>query len=126
MSKTIFNITALILMGLISAAASADPADVNLSKSSLNVDFNKMIEEGAHNRAEIQKHIDAQIAVSDEEDLDSEKSRVLDFVDVEVGIGEAAPGVVVDRRFDSVGESTPAAAETTFDLKLVPNYKGGS
>ena len=122
MNKTIFNITALILMGLVSAAASADPADVNLSKSSLNVNFNKMIDEGAHTKNVIQKQLDAKIAISDEEDADSEKSRVLDFVDVEMGIGESSPGSVVDRRFDSVEDAQPVS----FDLQLVPNYVGGS
>lgn len=114
MSKTVFHITALIIMGLISAAASADPADVNLSKSSLNVDFNKMIDDGAHTKKNIQKHIDAQIAITDEEDV-TERSRVLDFVDAEMSIGETQPGQIVDRRYDSVADP--------IDLnKLVPNY----
>lgn len=115
--KTIFNITAIIILGLVSAAASADPADVNLSKSSLNVDFNKMIDEGTYDRNSIQQRISEQIAITDE-DTDSEKSRVLDFVDAEMSIGESQPGQIVDRRYDSVGEATPV------DITLLPAQPG--
>ncbi len=117
MNKTIFNITALIIMSLASAMTSADPADVNLSKSSLNVDFNKLIDEGAHSKKQIQQHIDASIAITDEEDAATmDKSRVLDFVDAEMKVGTDSP-TVVDRRYNSVGLYHP------IDLQLlVPNY----
>ncbi len=114
--KTVFNIT-IIILGLVSAAASADPADVNLSKSSLNVDFNKMIDEVHFDKNAIQQRISEQVAITDE-DTDSEKSRVLDFVDAEMSIGESQPGQIVDRRYDSVSEATPV------DITLMPAQPG--
>jgi hypothetical protein len=91
-------LSALLLVG---STVLADPADVNLTKTQLDVNFNTMIDAGNVTKNSIQKHIEDQIADSSEEE-DSDRSRVLDFVDVEVGIGKE-PGVVVDRRFDSVG-----------------------
>lgn len=115
--RTAFHITAIVIMGLLSAAASADPADVNLSKSSLNVDFNKMIDEGINNKNEIQHKLSEQIAITDE-DEDLEKSRVLDFVDAEMSIGDSQPGQIVDRRYDSIGNAQPV------DITLMPAQPG--
>ena len=102
---------ALIVIG---SAVHADPADVNLTKTSLDVNFNKMIDAGDATKRSIEKHLDEQISQSSV-DEDSERSKVLDFVDVEVGFGKE-PSAVVDRRFDSIGEAT---AFGLIDLKAL-------
>ncbi len=109
----------IITLVMISTSAYADPADVNLSKESLHVDFNKMIDEGHQAKAKIQKHLDQAITeISEEEDL--ERSRVLDFVDVEIGWGDT-PNTIVDRRFNSVELSSETPIYTIDLDKLVPN-----
>ncbi len=110
------NKTILILALLISGSVSADPADVNLTKASMNADWNHMIDGNNTVKKDIQKHID-QSLTDIYADESSEKSRVLDFVDVEVGWSNDAPNPVVDRRFDSV------SGPQVIDLNsLVPVY----
>jgi hypothetical protein len=102
----------MALAALVSVSAYAeDPADVNLTKSSLNVDFNTMIEGNNTTKKDIQKNIDQSLAEVDAEET-SEKSRVLDFVDVEVGWGEQPANNIVDRRFNSVGGPQPVDLNT--------------
>jgi len=91
-----------------------DPADVNLTKASMNANWNQMIDGNNHSKKDIQKQIDQSLGDTYAEE--SDRSRVLDFVDVEVGWGEAQSNIV-DRRFDSVG------GPQVIDLNsLVPNY----
>jgi hypothetical protein len=72
------------------------------TKQALQVDFNRMIEDNNAHQAEIRNDINAKAQALDEEQQ-AEKQKVINFVDVEVGWGEAPP--VVDRRYDSVGEA---------------------
>lgn len=97
------------------SALAEDAADVNLTKPALGVDFNKMIDGNNLSKSDIRKHIETKIQEEDAEEV-SEESRVLDFVDVEVGWGET-PNTIVDRRFDSID------VPKLIDLeKLVPSF----
>jgi hypothetical protein len=105
-------LTAIFAVAAVSTSAfAADPADVNLTKSSMNVDFNTMIEGNNHVKKDIQKNIDQSLAEVDTDET-SDKSRVLDFVDVEVGWGETSPSNIVDRRFNSIGGPQPVDLNT--------------
>lgn len=75
-------------------------ADTHSKKAITQIDFNKMIAENNQTRHQLKKQIDSASADSADKtaNVDSDRAKVIDFVDVEVGWGEAPP--VVDRRFD--------------------------
>lgn len=105
----------LAVSALAAGQASADVADVNLVKTSLNFDFNKEIEGNNLQKKSIQNNIDQSLAEIDAEEA-SDKSRVLDFVDLEVGF-DSSPynnNSIVDRRPNSL--ETPQVIE----IKLLP------
>jgi hypothetical protein len=62
-----------------------------------------MIEDNNTAKEVIKKDIDLKAAALQKEQEDAERAKVIDFVDVEVGWGEAPP--IVDRRYDSVGDA---------------------
>jgi hypothetical protein len=86
----------LLVLGLVANAAMAT------EKPATQVDFNKMIDQNNTTRTELHKGLDGQAAKLPAKDATEERLKVIDFVDVEVGWGEAPP--VVDRRYDSVSE----------------------
>lgn len=87
-----------ILLFSVSAFAGETP-----TKQALQVDFNRMIEDNNTSRAEMRKDINEKAQTAEQAKTKVDKSKVINFVDVEVGWGEAPP--VVDRRYDSVGEA---------------------
>lgn len=104
--KAYYQIAALMLIAGLGFQAQAQ---FNEKKAPTRIDFNRMINDNNNTRSELKKDIDqkANAAASEEDDAQvaTDKKKVVDFVDVEVGWGENPP--VVDRRFDSVGEARP-------------------
>ena len=90
---------AALMLSTVSVSAFAG----GTTKQALQVDFNRMIEDNNSHRAEMRKDINAKAHALDEAEHKAEKEKVINFVDVEVGWGEAPP--IVDRRYDSVGEA---------------------
>lgn len=90
------------------------------AKPGLRADFNKMIDEGNHNKKNLQQVIEKKAVVQAEleEENAADRKKVIDFVDVEVGWGNE-PGTVVDRRFDSVSEPQIFDVTTLFDLQAL-------
>ena len=95
--KAIFSKTSIITLLMIGSCV----AGAGDHKPVTRIDFNKMIDENNSTRKElVQTH--SEVSLEAELDRNDERIKVIDFVDVEVGLGEAPP--IVDRRFDSVGE----------------------
>jgi hypothetical protein len=117
------NVTIVALIAVISSVASA--GDLG-RKPALHVDFNKMIDQNNIEKSQLHDSIGERINLSAEEgqklqaetDRNSDRNKVIHFIDVEVaGSGEeAAP--VVDRRFDSVGKPR------TVDLNRIKKGSG--
>ena len=91
----------LLLAGLISAHAYADLGH----KAPLKADFRSMIDDTYQERTSLANGVSETITHKSARliDRDADARRVTDFIDVEVGWGEAPK--MVDRRFDSVDES---------------------
>lgn len=71
-------------------------------KAPLKVDFHNMIVNSYHERASLANKVNDDVAALPAPSAqDKDAKRVTDFVDVEIGWGEAPK--MVDRRFDSVG-----------------------
>lgn len=66
-------------------------------KSATRIKFNELIDDNNLKRAELSKRVEAQKT----RDESKEKSDVIDFINLEVGIGEAP--ALVDRRYNNVG-----------------------
>ena len=95
------SVTILSLaLATMSLASHADNSSV--TKSQTHIDFNKMIDDNNSDQSDLQKTIDQKNAANAPADQDKtvtdDKKKVLDFVDVEVGVGQDRP--VVDRRFN--------------------------
>ena len=95
------KIFAAVVITMMSSFAFADPS---AQKPVTRIDFNKMIDEGNTNKNQLQKTVDEDIAKQPVvgNRIQEDKAKVLDFIDVEIGLSEQRP--VVDRRFNSVGE----------------------
>lgn len=76
-------------------------------KQATRIDFNKMIDENNVHRNELQDGL--KNASTQEPQRKMDRSKVIDFIDVEVGVGQTP--AVSDRRFDSVGEPTVVQIE---------------
>lgn len=87
----------IILMMLGSVATAAEVSE----RVPMRIDFNGMIDQNNRAKTELKKDIDTQTQGAELE-KHAEKAKVIDFVDVELGWGEAPK--VVDRRYDSVDE----------------------
>lgn len=94
--------TQLLTLMMLSLVAVSASAEVSERKPVTKIDFNNMIDQNNNTRKELKDGIDA--SAQDQAALEerTEKTKVIDFIDVEVGWGEAPP--IVDRRFDSVDE----------------------
>ena len=92
-------ITLLMISALFSSASLAE------TKAATRIDFNKMIDENNMVKSELHKDVSAQTPVAVNRPLAAkradDKSKVIDFIDVEIGVGSAP--TVTDRRFDSIG-----------------------
>ncbi|NJL26170.1 MAG: hypothetical protein HC902_14120 [Calothrix sp. SM1_5_4] len=98
---------ALAITLLFSSAAFADLAN---HKSPTRIDFNQMIDEANLQKQALHKEVASKSAAKNSKSAKKDdKNNVIDFIDVEVGVGQAPS--LVDRRFDSVGE--PAVIDIT-------------
>lgn len=75
------------------------------SKSHLKVDFNKMINESTLLKNELQRDLNNEEPVA-EASHDLQEKAVVDFIDMELSIGEQSAAPVVDRRYDSVDDAS--------------------
>jgi hypothetical protein len=104
--------TVLILASLLSMKAAADSSDLQNVKVDNKIDFNQLIEEGNEKRQELVKeqasaYVDEDKATEDGPAISAtERKSVVDFIDVEVGVGKTPSVVGVDRRYNSVGNAT--------------------
>lgn len=75
------------------------------SKAPLKADFHNMIVNTYQERAALATEVSEDAAVQQEKNTaeQNDNKRVTDFVDVEIGWGEAPK--TVDRRFDSIGQA---------------------
>ena len=101
--KAQYKITGMVVTALLSAGAFAEPA---MQKTATRIDFNKMIDENNINQRDLQASVtnkmDKTEPAASESVVKDDKKKVLDLIDVEIGVGQDRP--VVDRRFNSVGE----------------------
>jgi hypothetical protein len=90
-------------------------ADSGVQRPVTRIDFNKMINDNNIEAADLSKTVISALEKQPvrHDAMAPEKKKVLDFIDVEVGVGVDRP--VVDRRFNSVGE-----ARLTPDIGSVP------
>lgn len=109
--KAQYKILGLVIVSMISGSVFAE----SIQKPSTHIDFNKMIEDNNSSKQDLQKIVSNKMEVeSNQAEENADKQKVMDLVDVEIGIGQDRP--VVDRRFNSVGEAVVAPE---FSVKLV-------
>ncbi|HMN68932.1 MAG TPA: hypothetical protein PKC28_10375 [Bdellovibrionales bacterium] len=91
-----------LLLAIFSLSAVAATADEMPTKTATRIDFNRMIDENNSARTDLKKDIDqaAQDRQSPTRGEPADRAKVIDFIDVEVGVGEAPQ--TADRRFNSV------------------------
>lgn len=89
-------------------------------KAATRIEFNNMIDSNNNEKQELQKVTSKSDSEDDSvtEQTEVEKKKVLDLVDMEVGVGEDRP-VVVDRRFNSVGEPVVDKSFSNAKVQLV-------
>jgi hypothetical protein len=99
--------TVLVLASLLSMKVAADTTDLQNQKSSEKIDFNHLIEEGNEKKQELtwKDASTTEETASAPQISASERKSVIDFIDVEVGVGKTPSVVGVDRRYNSVGEA---------------------
>lgn len=73
-------------------------------KAATRIDFNNMIDSNNVDKQQLQKTVTNKMAEEPETASNADHKKVLDLVDVEVGVGEDRP-VVMDRRYNSVGDA---------------------
>ena len=87
-----------LAISLLISSSSAFAVETVEQKPATRIDFNKMIEDNNESRQDLTKSVQAQI---DNQPAPvrviEDKRKVLDFVDVEIGLGQERP--IVDRRF---------------------------
>lgn len=108
--KTQIKIVAVVIASLLSVSAFAEST---LKKATTRIDFNNMIDSNNRDKNSLQQSV-ATEANEAEQTAAADQKKVMDFVDIEVGMGQARP--VVDRRFNSIGE---ARVDTTFTVELI-------
>ena len=67
-----------------------------LAKAPLQVDFNKLIDEGTLDRAEL-NNVKVSAPIDQAEVTNSTRRKVIDFIDMEVSVGEDSNANVVNR-----------------------------
>jgi hypothetical protein len=109
----------LTIATLVSVSANADLG----SKAPLKADFRGLIDSSYSERTSLANGVNQDIAQDTKTKADKAKKndsqRVTDFVDVEIGWGEAP--AMVDRRFDSVSEPVVADKVQTTDADELKN-----
>jgi hypothetical protein len=96
--------TQMIAVLIAVALGSPASADVVTTKPATRIDFNKMIDESNLQKSALHKDVKNQAAQAKAAtERTDDKDKVIDFIDVEVGIGQTP--ALVDRRYDSVGDA---------------------
>ena len=123
MKKALLMIASLLSM----KAAAVDSTDLQNQKSSDKIDFNHLIEEGNEKKQELTWKEDAKTEEekSGPEISASERKSVVDFIDVEVGVGKVPSVVGVDRRYNSVGEAKVVDINK-LEVRLLKSKRKGS
>jgi len=119
-----------LYIGVITLLASSTTAHADLAtkRAPTRIDFNRMIDEGNAKRQELQQDMnaaspdaDAAVPSATTAAKKANRNNVSDFLDLEIGVGEAPS--MVDRRFDSVG---PARVVRPADLRELIEEGQGS
>jgi hypothetical protein len=97
-------------------------------KATTRIEFNSLIDSNNQDKTDLQKSMVGKMdkdtpAPADATEKDQKK--VLDLVDVEVGLGQDRP-VVVDRRYNSVGEPIVDKSFSNAKVQLVDDQAHGS
>ena len=122
--KALWTVTALSLtLGLAQAAGSQE-----LEHKPTRIQFNAEIDQTAANQkglqSEISNYFEEDLEFLDKEQqasLDTEKEKVVDFVDVELHVGGRDDKTVVDRRFNSEEEPVVASNPEKVEETKNPN-----
>ena len=118
--KAQYKIIGMAIVSLITMSAAAELA---IEKPSTRIDFNTMIDANNNNKEDLQKSVVNKMEVSPEQaaEANEDKAKVMDLVDVEIGLGQDRP--IVDRRFNSIGE---AIVDPRFSVKVEDEKKDDS
>lgn len=103
------------------ASYSAHASDIG-HKEHTRIEFNSMIDQNNSTKDQLQKSVSNKMAVQDEESASADQKKVMDLVDVEVGVREDKP-TVVDRRYNSVGEPIVDKTFSNAKVQLVDDKK---
>lgn len=99
------NAIAILALSIYSAASFAGQVTIRkpvVNKEALNVNFHEMIVSTGEEKKQLQEDImaqdnaEAEVAKEDAYKKQKQEQKVIDFVDVEIGVGEAP--AMVDRR----------------------------
>jgi hypothetical protein len=102
--------TKLLTVAVLSMMTTYAAAESEITeRARTRIDFNKMIATNNVDKQDLQNKVNGQVTADQQQQHQSaENKKVMDFVDVEIGIGRARPVVVdrptVDRRFNSSSE----------------------
>jgi hypothetical protein len=119
--KATFKILATVIAGIACSTAFADLPQ----KAATRIDFNNMIDSNNSDKQQLEKTVSNKMAVEPEDSASvADQKKVLDLVDVEVGVGEDRP-VVVDRRYNSVGEAVIDKSFSNVQVQLVDKKATG-
>jgi hypothetical protein len=93
-------------------------------KSATRIEFNRMIDKNNADKQALQQSVSNEMEVEPDTAASpvADQKKVLDLVDVEVGVGEERP-VVVDRRYNSVGEPVIDAQFSNVKVTLPDDQK---
>ncbi len=125
--KAQYKIMGLVIASVISTSVFA--VEPVAPKPVTRIDFNKMIDQNNGDKSDLQKSVDVGMDKSADNsavNVQEDKNKVLDFIDVEVGMGPQRP--IVDRRFNST-DAPRIATEFSreFSLQMFKKtLKGGS
>lgn len=97
MKFLMITLSSLVIAPLIASAAEIAP------KPRMNVDFNSMIEATRDHKIELAQEVSEHLHKKPAPVKPQDEQTVVDFIDMEIGWGEAPK--LVDRRFNSVGET---------------------
>lgn len=104
--KAQFKIASLVIAALAGSTAFA----ATLQKAATRIEFNNMIDDNNKEKIQLQQTVANKMAVQPDSEAKADQKKVLDLVDSEIVLDAERP-VVMDRRYNSVGE---AVVDTTF------------
>ena len=94
-------------------------------KSATRIEFNSMIDKNNMDKQNLQKTVANKMVMEPEVSASADQRKVLDLVDIEVGVGEDRP-VVSDRRFNSIGEPVVDSRFNSVNIILPDGHKEDS